>query len=101
MFHHRSITTSFGKLVGTCLEETIAGFAIMLLVLIPYFAFRVLDEALGESMLAQMFFIEHQPIKPGQEKPVCDVDPATKPLLSIRILTRSAMLNRRSLTKKG
>jgi hypothetical protein len=65
LFHHRSITTSLGELVGTHLEETIAGFVIMLLVLIPYFAFRVLDEALGEGTLARMFFIERQPIEPG------------------------------------
>jgi len=30
----------------------------MLLVLIPYFAFRVFGEALGEGRLARMFFVE-------------------------------------------
>jgi hypothetical protein len=34
----------------------------MLLVLIPYFAFRVLDEGLGEGRLARMFFVERKPM---------------------------------------
>jgi hypothetical protein len=61
LFRHRSIAASLGELVGLRLEETIAGFLIMLLVLIPYFAFRVLDEALGEGKLARMFFVERGP----------------------------------------
>jgi hypothetical protein len=32
----------------------------MLLVLIPYCAFRVLDVALGEGRLARMFFAERE-----------------------------------------
>jgi hypothetical protein len=31
-------------------------------VLIPYFAFHVLDEALGEGRLARMFFVEWRPM---------------------------------------
>jgi len=64
LFHHRSIAASLGDLVGTRLEETLAGFLIMLLVLIPYFAFRVLGEALGEGRLERMFFVEREPTKP-------------------------------------
>jgi hypothetical protein len=30
----------------------------MLLIIIPYFGFRVLDEALGEGRLTRMFFIK-------------------------------------------
>jgi hypothetical protein len=63
LFHHLSIAASLGELVGLRLEETIAGFLIMLLVLIPYFAFRVLDEALGEGKLARMFFVERRPME--------------------------------------
>jgi hypothetical protein len=62
MFHHRSIAASLGELFGPRLEETIAGYVIMLLVLIPFFAFRVLDEALGEGRLARMFFVERESI---------------------------------------
>jgi hypothetical protein len=62
LFHHRSIAVSLGDLVGPRLEETLAGYLIMLLVLIPYFAFRVLGEALGEGRLTRMFFVERNPI---------------------------------------
>jgi hypothetical protein len=62
LFHHRSIAASLGELAGVRLEETLAGYLIMLLVLIPYFAFRVLGEALGEGRLAKMFFVEREPM---------------------------------------
>jgi hypothetical protein len=58
LFHHQSIAASLGALVGHRLQETLAGYLIMLLVLIPYFAFRVLGEALGEGRLTRMFFVE-------------------------------------------
>jgi hypothetical protein len=64
LFHHQSIAASLGDLVGSRLEETLAGYLIMLLVLIPYFAFRVLGEALGEGRLVRMFFVEREPVKP-------------------------------------
>jgi hypothetical protein len=63
LFHHHSITASLGELVGPRLEETIAGYVVMLLVLIPYCAFRILDVALGEGSLARMFFVEREPIQ--------------------------------------
>jgi hypothetical protein len=62
LFHRRSIAASLGELFGPRLEETIAGYLIMLLVLIPFFGFRILDEALGKDRLARMFFIEREPI---------------------------------------
>ena len=58
LFHHQSIAASLGELFGSRLAETMAGILIMLLVLIPYFAFRVLDEALGDGRLTRMFFVE-------------------------------------------
>ena len=42
LFHGQSIATSLGDLFGRRLLETLAGYLIMLMVLIPYFAFRVL-----------------------------------------------------------
>jgi len=63
MFHDKSIAASLGELGGHRLEETIAGSVVMLLVLIPYCAFRVLDVALGEGRLARMFFVERQPME--------------------------------------
>ena len=43
LFHHRSIAASLGELFGPRLEETLAGYLIMLMVLLPYCAFRVLE----------------------------------------------------------
>ncbi len=60
LFHHQSIAISLEELIGSHLAETIAGFVIMLLVLIPFFAFRVLSEALGEGRLERMFFSDRQ-----------------------------------------
>jgi hypothetical protein len=63
LFHRQSIASSLGELVGPRLEETIASFLIMLLVLIPFFAFRILSDALGEGRLARMFFVERESMK--------------------------------------
>lgn len=63
LFHDRSIAASLGELFGIRLEETLAGYLIMLLVLIPFFAFRILSEALGEGRLERMFFVEREPPK--------------------------------------
>ena len=62
LFHHQSVAASLGELFGAKLYETLAGILIVLLVLIPYFAFHVLDEALGEGTLARMFFVERRPV---------------------------------------
>jgi hypothetical protein len=63
LFHRQSIAASLGELIGPRLEQTITGILIMLLVLIPFFAFRVLDEALGKGRLARMFFVEREPME--------------------------------------
>jgi hypothetical protein len=63
LIHHQSITASLADLFGRRLEETGAGCLIMLLVLIPYFAFLVLSEALGEGRLARMFFGGREPME--------------------------------------
>jgi hypothetical protein len=60
LIHDRSIAASLGDLFGARLEETLAGYLIMLLVLIPFFAFRVLSEALGEGRLERMFFVDRE-----------------------------------------
>jgi hypothetical protein len=64
LFHHRPIAATLGDLVGSRLEEILAGYLIILLVLIPYFAFRVLGEVLGEGRLVRMFFVEREAMKP-------------------------------------
>ena len=63
LFHHQSIAASLGDLYGPRLQETIAGFILMLLVLIPYSAFLVLGQTLGEGRLERMFFVEREPMQ--------------------------------------
>jgi hypothetical protein len=62
LFHQRSIAASLGELFGARLLETLAGYLVMLLVLIPFFAFRVLSEALGEGRLEWMFFVARESV---------------------------------------
>jgi hypothetical protein len=69
LIHHKSIASSLAELAGPRLEETLVGFLIMLLVLIPFFAFRVLSEALGEGRLARMFFVAREPMERRQVMP--------------------------------
>ena len=61
LIHSRSVATSLRELFGSRLQETLAEFLIMLVVLSPYCAFRVLDQALGEGSLARMFFAGQEP----------------------------------------
>ena len=62
LFHHTAVAASLGELFGRRLEETVAGYVIMLMILIPYCAFRVLDEALGEDRLSRMFFVSRDAV---------------------------------------
>jgi hypothetical protein len=65
LFHHRSIAASLGELFGPRLDETLAGYVIMLLVLLPYCAFRALEEVLGEGTLARMFLVGGERMERG------------------------------------
>jgi hypothetical protein len=60
LFHDRSIAATLGELFGPRLQETLAGYVIMLLLLIPYSGFLVLGEALGEGRLTRMFFVKRE-----------------------------------------
>jgi|SRR3954452_12857639 hypothetical protein len=60
LFHRQPIASSLATLAGPRLEETLAGYLVMLLVLVPFFAFRVLGEALGEGRLTKMFFVQRE-----------------------------------------
>ncbi len=60
LFRHQSVAATLGELTGARRDEFLAGILIVLLVLIPYFAFHVLDEALGEGTLTRMFFVERE-----------------------------------------
>jgi hypothetical protein len=63
LIHHESVAASLGDLFGAQLEVTAAGILIVWLVLIPYCAFSVLDEALGEGRLARMFLVAREPLE--------------------------------------
>lgn len=62
LFHHQSVAASLGDLFGARLQETLAGYLIMLLLLIPLAAIHVLNEALGEGTLTRMFFVAGRPV---------------------------------------
>lgn len=54
LVHHRPFTEGLAER-GTPLQMA-ASSVVMLLILIPYFAFQELDDAMGEGKLKQMFF---------------------------------------------
>jgi hypothetical protein len=62
--HGHSIGQSLGDLFGKRLAETSAGILILLLVLIPYFAFEELAEALGEARLVRAFLVDRKAAEP-------------------------------------
>jgi hypothetical protein len=70
LFHHQTVAASLDELFGAKLDETLAGILILFLVLIPYFAFRVLSDALGESRLMRMFFFERESVSPKWDEGV-------------------------------
>jgi hypothetical protein len=80
LFHHQSVVASLDELLGAKLDETLAGIAILLLVLIPYFAIRVLSEALGEGRLARMFFAERESVPRAPLMPVASEVGSTTPI---------------------
>ncbi|WP_158822503.1 hypothetical protein [Granulicella sp. S156] len=63
LFHHRSISAMVGELIGPRLGESVAEIVFLLLVLIPFVAFSVLADALGEVRLQKMFFTEPMPLE--------------------------------------
>jgi hypothetical protein len=58
LLHDRSVVSSLREVGGSHLQETAAAMLIIFLVLIPYFAFRMLAAALGRDRLIHMFFGE-------------------------------------------
>jgi hypothetical protein len=54
--HHRTLADSIADIGGGTLEQLIATSIVVLLVLIPFFAFRALGEVVGEENLVRVFF---------------------------------------------
>jgi hypothetical protein len=54
--HHRGAEDSIAEIGGGTLHQLIATAIVMLLILIPFFAFRSLGEVVGENNLFRLFF---------------------------------------------
>ena len=57
LIHHRTIAASLAEVGGGTIEQLIATSIVALLILIPFFAFRVLGEVVGERNLVYVFFV--------------------------------------------
>ena len=56
MIHGRKVWESISEIGGGTLNQIIATIFIMLLILIPYFAFRSLGSIVGDKILIRLFF---------------------------------------------
>jgi hypothetical protein len=54
--HGRTFIDSISEIAGGTRDQQIATMIIMLLILIPFFMFRVLSEVIGEHTMARLFF---------------------------------------------
>src|SRR5215831_8444696 len=54
--HHRAFADSIAEIGGGTLHQAIATSIILLLILIPFFAFRSLAEVVGARVLFRLFF---------------------------------------------
>ena len=66
--HGRSIADSVSDMAGGTRDQQIATTIIMLLILIPFFMFRVLSEVVGERTMARLFFEPRRAV-PRDERP--------------------------------
>ena len=55
LIHHRSIGESILAIAGGTLDQLVAASFVMLLILVPFFAFRTLGEVVGEDNLVRVF----------------------------------------------
>ena len=56
LIHNRRIADSLAEMGGGTASQMIATVFVMFLILVPFFAFRVLGEAVGERNLIRVFF---------------------------------------------
>ena len=64
-FHHRGVADSLADFGGGTLDQLIATSVVVLLILIPFFAFRSLGEVIGERNLVRVFFLQRHNIDAG------------------------------------
>jgi len=55
-FHDRAVVDSIAAVAGGTIQQLVAASMVMLLILIPFFAFRSLGEVVGERNLFRLFF---------------------------------------------
>jgi len=58
VMHHRTVADSIAGIGGGTLDQLIATSIVVLLILIPFFAFRALGEVVGEQNLVRVFFYQ-------------------------------------------
>ena len=58
--HHRAVVDSIAAVGGGTMHQLIAASIVVLLILIPFFAFRSLSEVVGERNLLRLFFEPRQ-----------------------------------------
>ena len=58
--HHRAVADSIAAVGGGTMHQLIAASIVVLLILIPFFAFRSLSEVVGERNLLRLFFEPRQ-----------------------------------------
>jgi hypothetical protein len=56
--HHRKVVDSLAEFGGGTLGQLTASSVVVLLILIPFFAFRSLGEVVGERNLVRVFFLQ-------------------------------------------
>src|SRR5580693_1181146 len=60
--HHRAVADSLAEFGGGTLGQLIASSVVVLLILIPFFAFRSLGDVVGERNLVRVFFLQRHHI---------------------------------------
>jgi hypothetical protein len=65
VMHHRKVVDSLAEFGGGTLAQLTASSIVVLLILIPFFAFRALGEVVGERNLVRVFFLQRHNIDAG------------------------------------
>jgi len=65
LMHHRHVADSLAEFGGGTLDQQIATSIVVLLVLVPFFAFHSLGEIIGERNLVRVFFLRRHNIGAG------------------------------------
>jgi hypothetical protein len=63
VIHHRAVTDAVSDIGGGTIDQLIATSFVVLLVLIPFFAFRALGEVVGERNLVRVFFSQRHGVE--------------------------------------